>query len=339
MNSAYNSRLIKLIIAIIIVVFMSNLNALVDYVLHPEIPYFDTEHLIVGSVSGIFSILFLTFLNLYLTKLQKTNKLQKELIFELKVRKEKIQEHEKYLKDLIATKDKLFSIIAHDLRSPFNSIMGYTNLLFEEIEESNRNTSIKYLKIIDTSAKNTLLLLDNLLEWARSQSGDLTVKHEDINITQIVDETIETFIPIANNKIIMLSYEILDDIVIVTDLNMLTTILRNLINNAIKFTKRNGKIVVTAYTINEMIEFSISDNGIGISDEIMNNIFSTEEFSTSEGTAHEKGSGFGLILCKDFVEKLGGKIWVTSKLGKGSDFRFTLPLEKEYKAKQNLISV
>lgn len=339
MNFINKGKLLKITIAIIIVVFMSNLNALVDHILHPDIPYFDDEHLIVGGISFIFSALFLFVLNLYLSNLQKTNKIQNELIFKLELKREKIKQNQRKLKELIATKDKLFSIIAHDLRSPFNSILGYTDILFEEINESNKEKSIRYLKIIDTSAKNTLLLLDNLLEWARSQSGDLIVKPEKVNLSQIINETIETLKPIADNKNINVFYEKTDDIVANTDINMLTTILRNIINNAIKFTNINGKVLVTANPKNEMLEFSISDNGIGISDEILNNIFNKGGCSTCEGTAHEKGHGFGLLLCKDFVEKLGGKIWVISEKGKGSDFRFTLPLDKDYKVKQTLIAV
>jgi len=333
------SNLIKTIIVIIIVVFMSNLNALVDHILHPDIPYFDAEHLIVGGISFIFSTIFLIVLNLYLSNLQKTNKKQQELIFELELKKEKIKENQRKLKELIATKDKLFSIIAHDLRSPFNSILGYIDILFEEINESNIDKSLRYLSIIDTSAKNTLLLLDNLLEWARSQSGDLIVKSEKVNLSQIINDTIEGFIPIANSKNIKISYEKTYNIVVNTDINMLTNILRNIINNAIKFTDIGGKVIVTVNYLNEMVEFSVSDNGIGITDEILSNLFSKKGGSTCEGTANEKGYGFGLILCKDFVEKLGGNLLVISEKGKGSDFRFTLPLEKKYKAKQTLIAV
>ncbi len=237
-----------------------------------------------------------------------------------------IRENEIRLKELNATKDKLFSIIAHDLRSPFSAILGFSELLIDKTEDFDVAESEKYLGIINSSAKNTLILLDNLLNWAKAQTGQLSYKSEKINLSSMVQNIFDISTPIAKTKSISLNYNQTDDIEVYADVNMLNIVLRNLMCNAIKFTNSNGKIVIYAVKNQNNIEVTVSDNGVGMNEETLNQLFKIDSNITTAGTADEKGSGLGLILCKEFIEKQGGKIWVESELGKGSNFKFTLPL-------------
>ena len=232
---------------------------------------------------------------------------------------------EQKLKELNATKDKLFSIIAHDLRSPFNTILGYSEELIETSKENNSSDSEKFSSIINVSAKNTLTLLDNLLNWTNSQIGQSIFNPQRINLTSEIKEILEIIKPTAKIKNISINCVQSYDIEVFADANMLKTILRNLVCNAIKFTNINGEINLSAKQNQGEIEITVSDNGVGINKDVIDNLFKIDSNFTSKGTQEEKGSGLGLILCKEFVEKHGGKIWVESEKGKGSDFKFTLP--------------
>lgn len=248
-------------------------------------------------------------------------------ITERKKAEDKIKASEIQLKKLNATKDKLFSIIAHDLRSPFNSIIGFSELLLSNVNNTENTQSEKYIDIINSTAKNTLILLDNLLNWAKSQTRDLSLRPETINLSKVIFEIFSIEKPIAKAKNISLNYSPpTNEIELYTDENLLKTVLRNLISNAIKFTNPNGNINVLTTIDHNQVEISISDNGVGISKDVICELFNISMNVISQGTANEKGSGLGLILCKEFVEKLNGKIWVESEVGKGSDFKFTLPL-------------
>jgi signal transduction histidine kinase len=235
-------------------------------------------------------------------------------------------EREQELKELNATKDILFSIIGHDLRSPFNSILGLSELLIESVNDSTFTENEKYLKLIKNSANSTLILLDNLLNWAKSQTGKISFSPVKIIFSNIIHEVLKLEKPIAIAKNISLNYFTADEIEVYADKNMLKLILRNLISNAIKFTKPGGEIRVFAISKKDWVEITISDNGIGINEEIRKELFKTSSNSSTIGTANEKGSGLGLILCKEFVERQGGQIWVKSEIGIGSNFKFTLPL-------------
>lgn len=318
--------IIKLIISISVILFMTNLNAIVDLILHPDIPYFDSEHVIVGSITGLFTLLFFLLLYLYLIHLKKTNFDQKKLINELQVKKEKLKASESKLKELNDTKDKLFSIIAHDLKSPFNSILGFSDLLSKNIEKNNTEKNRNFAEQINISAKFTLNLLNNLLTWAKSQTGQIEFKPEKVVISEMIKEILESLSLSAKIKEITLSFFQSEDIEVFADPNMLQTIIRNLLSNAIKFTNEGGEINIYTILNNSQLEIRISDNGIGIEDELKNQLFSLGENKSTRGTANEKGSGLGLILCKEFVEKHGGKIFIESELGKGSDFIFTIPI-------------
>jgi signal transduction histidine kinase len=251
-------------------------------------------------------------------------------ITEQKTAELNLKASEQKLKIANATKDKFFSIIAHDLRSPFNHILGFSELLIEKVNSLKVSEREKYLGIINSSAKNTLALLDNLLNWAKSQTGQINFNPEKQVSSSICKEIIELLNPRAKNKNILLNYFESEEIIVFADPNMIKSILRNLISNAIKFTNSNGKIDIIALQNDNFIEIAVSDNGVGMNEETRNKLFSLETNETTIGTANEKGSGLGLILCKEFVEKHGGKIWVESELGKGSVFKFTLPLNKSY---------
>lgn len=237
-----------------------------------------------------------------------------------------LKEKETHLRELISTKDKLFSIIAHDLRSPFNAILGFSELLITNKQDIESVDEEKYIEIINSSTKNTLILLDNLLNWAKAQTGQIIYKQEKINLSSIITEIQEMSNSIARIKGISLTYIQTDQVEVYADINMLKTILLNLISNAVKFTNSNGEITLSAKQSGDNIEITVSDNGIGMSEQVIQNLFKIDESLIATGTANEKGSGLGLMLCKEFVEKHGGRIWVKSEVGKGSDFTFSLPL-------------
>jgi signal transduction histidine kinase len=268
-------------------------------------------------------------------KSRENEKLEQELVIlnlavalqaELIVAKDKAEENEIYLSKINATKDKLFSIIAHDLRSPFNCILGFTDLLIENFKDYEDAEVEEFLGNISLSAKNTLILLDNLLNWAKSKTGQINVEPEKLALSSVIEEVFELSSISAKDKNIVLNYVYSEEIIISADLNMLKAIIRNLISNAIKFTNPDGQIFVTASKKDMFVEIAVSDNGVGMDETTRNKLLNPDTHETALGTAGEKGSGLGLMLCKEFVEKQGGEIWVQSVLGKGSVFRFSLPL-------------
>lgn len=220
----------------------------------------------------------------------------------------------------------MFFIIAHDLRSPFNNILGFSELLVEEIARYDIPEFKKKLNYIRSSAKSTLVLLDNLLNWSKTQTGEFGVNLQTIKLTSVVKEVFEFSKSGADKKNISLNFPESEEIEFYADQNMVKTILRNLISNAIKFTNTHGEINIFAFKNEKFVEITVSDNGIGMSDKVKSEIFKLETNSSTNGTEDERGSGLGLVLCKELVKKHGGEIWVESVLGKGSAFKFTLPL-------------
>ncbi len=251
----------------------------------------------------------------FLTAIDITEQRQAELL---------IERQNQELKELYATKDKLFTIIAHDLRSPFNSILGFSELLNKNAKSNHDDETVRFSKIIISTANNTLHLLDNLLNWAKSQTGQINFNPEKIILSEVIKEIIGFFNLTANLKNISLKFFQSNEIEVYADKNMLLTILRNLIHNAIKFTDRNGEIVIQARQEKEIILISVSDNGVGVDEKTLNKLFSPDIGYTTPSTANEHGSGLGLLICKEFVEKHGGTIRVESKPGNGSIFHFTL---------------
>ena len=225
------------------------------------------------------------------------------------------------------SKDKLLSVIAHDLRSPFNVILGYSKLLIENAtEEENLEDTLKYSSVLYSKAKETLVLLDNLLEWGNSQNGYINFRPEKTLISTIIKETIQSLLPTATIKDISINYVSEVPYHVVSDVVMLKSILRNLITNAIKYTNLKGKITISVSQITDYCQVMVSDNGIGIDLSTQSNLFNNNTNVTTKGTQGERGSGLGLLICKEFVKKNDGEIKVVSTPGKGSDFVFTLPL-------------
>jgi two-component system, sensor histidine kinase and response regulator len=235
------------------------------------------------------------------------------------------KESETKLKELNATKDKLFSIIAHDLRSPLNNILGFSDLMIEKLQTSDIEKAKKYADVINSSTKNYLNLVDNLLTWAKTQTEEIKYTCKNLDLKPIVEESLMVLYPAASLKKIELIISVSDDIVACADQNMLQTIIRNLVQNAIKFTCSGGKVDINAVSNQNHIEISVTDNGIGINEENQKKLFGADLNFSMNGTENEGGTGLGLILYKEFVEKHCGKIWVESQAGTGSKFVFTLP--------------
>jgi len=239
----------------------------------------------------------------------------------------KMRESEQKLREVNLAKDKFFSIIAHDIKTPFNAILGFSELLKDDFDNFNNEEIRSFIKNINDAAEITYKLLENLLEWSRMQTGKMSITSENIDLSLVVNETISFLKPTAEKKFIQIHSEINYNTTAYADKNMITTVIRNLISNAIKFSFPNGLIKISAKTIDKFIEINVSDNGIGISPQDSSKIFKLDAYFKKEGTAKEQGTGLGLILCKEFVEKNGGWIWVESESGKGSSFKFTLPKE------------
>lgn len=229
------------------------------------------------------------------------------------------------LKELVATKDKLFSIIAHDLKSPFNTMLGFSDLLIANDKDTDIEDAKHYILAINSTAKHTLVLLENLLAWSYTQTGQIDFKPEELKLEPAIHEMIEILQMSASIKNISLNLSIPNDLVVYADTNMLMTVLRNLVSNAVKFTPKGGHVGISAVLYDKQTEITVADNGIGMDAKAQSDLFNINTTITTKGTANEYGSGLGLILCKEFVDKHGGKIWVDSQPGTGSKFIFTLP--------------
>lgn len=232
---------------------------------------------------------------------------------------------EDQLRDLYASRDKLMSIISHDLKSPFNGILGLSNLLLQDYDEFKEDERKEFVENIQISAQTAFKLLENLLEWSRIQTGKIRFNFEELNLSRLVFDNFILLQASAEKKQIRLDNQTPPDCFIMADLNSMLTVIRNLLNNAIKFTPKGGRIKVTAHQHDNFWEVSIRDNGIGIKPDDLPKLFKTGETVKTRGTENEKGTGLGLLLCKEFVEKNGGTIHVESTLGQGSNFIFTVP--------------
>ncbi|MBP6740106.1 MAG: hybrid sensor histidine kinase/response regulator [Leptospiraceae bacterium] len=244
-----------------------------------------------------------------------------------------IKESRTKLEELNATKDKFFKIIAHDLRNPFAGIMGLSEIMENELKDNgklNESTFLQYSQLIFNSAKSALSLIENLAQWAKSQTGEIVVSPRNLPFNNLLLNTLPIVTSNAFNKNIILEKNISDQDIVFADEALSNMIIRNLLTNAIKFTHPGGKIIVSTKMEGDFLEISISDTGIGISPKNLSKIFRIDSKFSSLGTNKEKGTGLGLILCQEFVEKQGGTIRVESELGKGSKFTFTLPLGKDF---------
>jgi len=240
----------------------------------------------------------------------------------------KLRRTAKELKQNNKTKDKLFSIIAHDLRNPVGGINNALALLTDDNYNLEINQNRELIAELKKASESTYNLLENLLLWASYQKDDIKTLPLNFSVKEIIDSNIHLLSPMANNKSIRLDTEISDGLVAFADQDMIKTVLRNLMTNAIKFTPVNGNIKVTAVQNENLIEFSVIDNGMGIAEDNLNKLFKNLEFFSTSGTQNEKGSGLGLDISKRFVNLHGGKIWIKSKIGEGSTFTFTVPAGK-----------
>lgn len=234
------------------------------------------------------------------------------------------------IKNMVVTKDKMFSLIAHDLLGPIGALLGLSNHALECGDKLEIDDQKKYIKLINDGATKAYTLVNNLLTWARTQTDRISFSPKIHPVNDIIKDVLKLFEVRTGVKEISLIAEMDDDLIVLADKDMLQTVLRNLISNAVKFTHRGGQVRVEAHrTIEdnkEFVEISVKDNGLGLEPEIKNNLFKIDKNVSTPGTEKESGTGLGLILCKEFVEKHKGKIWVESEAGKGSAFYFTLPV-------------
>ncbi|MGD1843275.1 MAG: two-component regulator propeller domain-containing protein [Thermonemataceae bacterium] len=245
---------------------------------------------------------------------------------ELKRQQVEIQEQRTNLEALNATKDKFFSILAHDIKGPLNSLTAFLDIMSKHSEEMSQEDVQFMSSSLNKSVKNLYSLLENVLSWSRSQMGVLEYAFAPIPLKKIVDDALQLLEVSAHNKGIDLFNHVDETIVVYVDVNSINTVFRNLISNAIKFTSVDGKVQVNARVTPPCVEVTIEDNGLGMSKKVQERIFQLDKRISTKGTANETGTGLGLILCKEFVEKNEGKIWVESEEGKGTTFIFTLPL-------------
>jgi signal transduction histidine kinase len=243
----------------------------------------------------------------------------------LKIANEKVQEQNLQLQELNATKDKFFSIISHDLKGPLNSFTSFSGLLINHTDSLSKDEIRMLAKDLDKSLKNLFDLLENLLEWSRSQTGSIEFKPEKFNLNLLLEGNKQLLEAQAQNKKIGLVNANQMELPVSAHKHSVNTVVRNLISNAIKFTPEGGTITLNAQQKGQETIISIADNGVGMSRDIMDKLFRIDTKHSTKGTANEKGTGLGLILCKEFIEKNGGRIWVNSEVGKGSVFYFAVP--------------
>jgi PAS domain S-box-containing protein len=246
-------------------------------------------------------------------------------ITERKLAEKALLESETRLRELNATKDKFFSIISHDLKSPFSAILGFSNILIDQVKDKDYEAIEEYAQIIHNSSKRAMGLLTNLLVWSRSQTGRMAFNPEVIEMVTLINEVTELLSDAAYQKSITISKRLPHSIITFADRAMISTILRNLISNAIKFTNREGQLVISASQTPAELIIAVADNGIGIKKEMIEKLFRIDENHSTKGTENEVGTGLGLVLCQEFVNKNNGKIWVESEPLKGSTFYFTIP--------------
>ncbi len=260
----------------------------------------------------------------------KTVAIQKILIdiTELKLKEEKIKVYNKELTKINAGKDKLFSIIAHDLKSPFISLLGFSEYLINDLDSLTEVEVKEFATNINSSAKSIFNLLENLLQWSRLQSGKIQVMPKSFNLNDMLEEILYLFTHIAREKKIKLRNKLHSSKFRVSaDNYMVDGILRNLISNALKFSRENSEIIIYSEVQDNMAAISVIDSGVGIPKDMMETLFLDNSYVSTPGTKNEKGTGLGLVITREFVELNGGKISVNSMEGKGTTFTFTLPLE------------
>ena len=263
----------------------------------------------------------------YITKPFNPTELQTRVKNHLKLKtaKDLIDEQNKKLTELNATKDKFFSIIAHDLKNPLGLFLSTTQYLTDNIDNFEKAEMKEFLQITQKSAENLVDLINNLLQWSRSQSGRIEVYPTIVYLKSLVELNFDLVKDMASNKGLKLINNIDDDTKVYADENMVNTVFRNLIANAIKYSNNEGNITISVVSNEDTITTLVEDQGVGIEPQNISKLFRIDVNYFTRGTDNEEGTGLGLILCKEFIEKNKGKIWVESVPGKGSTFSFSLP--------------
>ncbi len=246
-------------------------------------------------------------------------------MIDLKKAKKTISLQSEQLTELNASKDKFFSIVAHDLRNPIAGFLNLTDVLSANFDILSEKERKEFVDVMNQASKQLYNLLENLLEWSRAQTGNMNYEPHYISLKKMVDNALDSMMLNIENKQLKINLNINPEMIVFADENMITTVIRNLVSNAIKFSNSDSSINLRCISKDQNIEFAVIDHGIGIPKDVQEKLFRIDQHVTTEGTKEEKGSGLGLILCKEFVEKNGGKIWVESEINKGSAFIFTLP--------------
>ena len=281
---------------------------------------------LVNSSATIFLVLigYLYIILFLLRMLEEAAQKTEKLITELRNNNNELINKREELSSLVKTKDKLFSVLAHDLQSPFMGISGLSDMIKENAEKGNTDEVIEYSKMIADTTKRTSTLFTNILDWAASQTGELEMKHTINNLDECLDETIALLQNHQKRKNITIQRDN-TNIEFSSDPNALKTVLRNLISNALKFTPNDGIIKISAKKSKDEVVVSISDSGVGIKSDLIPMIFKMDSYISTEGTDQEQGTGIGLSLCREMIARHNGKIWAESELGQGSVFHFSLP--------------
>ncbi|MCF7921133.1 MAG: PAS domain-containing sensor histidine kinase [Candidatus Marinimicrobia bacterium] len=247
-------------------------------------------------------------------------------ITERKNAEQMIKENEVRLKALNDTKDRFFSIIGHDLKNPFSSVVGFSNLIVDHIQKEDYKSVAEFATIIQSSANRAMSLLSNLLEWSQAQTGKIEFNPEYIELVSVINDVMALFDDSAGQKSITLSKNLPHSLPVLADKAMINSILRNLISNGIKFTRPGGVIIIIAEQAENELVVSVADNGVGIKPAAVDKLFRIDTAYTTAGTNRETGTGLGLLLCKEFIDLHGGRIWIESELDKGSTFSFSIPI-------------
>jgi len=288
------------------------------------------------ALYGILAIVFVWLLiRLNLARLKRHNEFLKQTVKErtadilqqkilLQTQSEELKVSNDKLNLLNSTKDKFFTIISHDLRSPFNSILGFTNLLVEDYNNLDDTQKRKIIGSLNKSSQLAYELLENLLTWARTQTGRIEINKELLNLKELVETSIAPYKYNASKKNIEIAINVPPDTKFSLDRNTSMTFIGNLVNNAIKFTPVGGTITINYHENEDNIELHIIDTGVGMTSDVIGKLFRIDEDISTKGTNNEKGTGLGLILCKEFINKNSGDISVISEVGKGSEFIITL---------------
>jgi len=263
----------------------------------------------------------------YLTRPVNSAELQARVAthLELKVSKDIIEQQNRELRELNASKDKFLSILAHDLKNPIAGIIIVSQLILKMYDSLEDNERLTYMQEIYSSTQRVLNILEDLLQWSRSQSGRIEYNPEEIQLNRVTYEVVASLERSADEKNITVSNDVNDSITAFADRNMISAVIRNLLSNAVKFTAQGGRITLLAEEGLTHVHYRVSDNGVGITPENMDKLFKIDEGLSTQGTNNEKGTGLGLILCKEFIEKNRGTIILESIPGKGTTFSFTLP--------------